>query len=403
MAVYRPKLPDGWLEPDSEGESPFLNEKPVFRFPGWPYKRFSARRERRRKRYAMKKLLAPSFLLSRKTKILAREARKQYRLDDFSKLPTELILAIMKQTKVRDLKNLVQADQRTRSIAKRNVKAIHIGIQEEQFPEYHRLFGTFDSMTPEQEYHAMLEEENREWWRVKDNEQLMMTRSPHQRLKDKQRLLGNRGRIALYSTLAKDIEVTRIALCREEEPPRPGSARLTEKALMLFWKMQWNDRPGLEHLGERSETEDYYLDIRNQLFANEMPEVRSRFVEILTFVGSRLWRETGLWQWIKTWYAENMSFTQSRQHINTEDVVRWARNVAADLTVETILKISIGRALRMDHLDACDPDLDWIHVTIMDRLAERLDEATAVLTTGIPAYDFRFGQAIGLRAEKIVG
>ncbi|KAL8904357.1 MAG: hypothetical protein Q9207_003336 [Kuettlingeria erythrocarpa] len=401
MAVYRPKLPDGCLEPDSQGESPFLNDKPVFKFPGWPYKRHSARRENQRRRYAMRKLMTTSFLLRRRTKRLAREARKRYRLDNFSKLPTELILAIMKQTKEPDLKNLVQANQRTRSIAKRNVKAIHIGIQEEQFPEYHQLFGTLESMTPQQEYHAMLEEENREWWRVKDNEQLWITHGPHQRLKDKQRLPGHRGRIALYSTLAKDIETTRIALCREEEPPKPGSLRMTERALMLFWKMQWNDRPGLEHLGERSETEEFYLDTRHQLFANEIPEVRSRFVEILTFVGSRLWSETGLWQWIKTWYVENMSFIQSRQHV--EDVERWARNVAADLTVETISKIGIGRALRMDHPDACDPDLRWIHETMMDRLAERLDEATAVLTAGIPVHDFRFGQAIGLRAEEIVG
>ncbi|KAL8761195.1 MAG: hypothetical protein Q9184_002658 [Pyrenodesmia sp. 2 TL-2023] len=356
--------------------------------------------ESREKQYVIERLMTPSFLLSRRRKTLAREARKRYHFDNFSKLPTELILAIMKKSRLRDLKNLVRANQRTRSIAKWNETTIHIGIQEEQFPEYHQLFGTFDRMTPQQEYHVMVEEENREWWRYKDEEQLMMMRGP---TADKQQLLGHRGRTALYSALAKDIETTRIALCNEEEPPRPGSTKLTEKALMLFWKMQWNDRPGLEHLCERSQTEDHYLDIRHKLFANEMPEVRSRFVEILTFVGSRFWRESQLWQWIHTWELENLDRIQSQQHTSMEALDCWGRNLAADLTVDAISKIGIRRALRMDHPDACDRDLEWIHDTMMDRLEELLDKAAELLSTQILTHEFRFGQAIGLQAEKIAG
>lgn len=392
MANDQHNYPVEWLGTSSDDESPFVNNL---------YERqYVAMREARRKQHVLEKLMTPSFLLSRRRKTLARESRKRHHFDNFSKLPTELILAIMKKSKRRDLKNLVRANQRTRSIAKWNQTTIHIGIQEEQFPEYYQLFGTFDRMTPEQEYHVMVEEENREWWKKKDDEQLMWIRGS---TGDKRHLPGHRGRIALYSALAKDLAVTRIELCNEEGPPRLGDKKLTEKALMLFWKMQWNDRPGLEHLCERSETEDHYLDIRHKLFANEMPEVRSRFIEILTFVGSRFWRESQLWQWIKTWVTENLDRIQSQQHTSLEALECWGRNLTADLTVEAVSKIGIRRALRMDHPDVCDIDLDWIHNTMMDRLEELLIEGTHVLSTHTPTHNFRFGQAIGLRAEEIVG
>ncbi|KAL8927020.1 MAG: hypothetical protein Q9208_002565 [Pyrenodesmia sp. 3 TL-2023] len=392
MAKDQHKHPEEWLGISSDDGSPFM-EMPLYK------RQHIAIREARKQR-VLEKLMTPSLLLSRRRKTSARKSRKRHHFDYFSKLPTELILAIMKKSKQRDLKNLVRANQRTRSIAKWNQTTIHIGIQEEQFPEYHQLFGTFDRMTPEQEYAAMVEEENREWWKKKDDEQLIGIRGS---TGDMQHLPGHHGRTALYSALAKDLAIARIELCNEEGLPRLGDKKLTEKALMLFWKMQWNDRPGLEHLCERSETEDHYLDIRHKLFVNEKPEVRSRFIEILTFVGSRFWRESQLWHWILTWVTENLGHIRSQQHTSVEALECWGRNLAADLTVEAVSKIGIRRALRMDHPDVCDIDLDWILNTMIDRLEELLIEGTHVLSTHTPTHDFRFGQAIGLRAEEIVG
>ncbi|KAL8647083.1 MAG: hypothetical protein Q9210_005765 [Variospora velana] len=340
-----------------------------------------------------------SSIIARRVKTPAWEARNPCHFD---RLPGELILDIMRKTRSQDLRTLVKANKGIRSIAKLNARAIHVGIQKEQFPDFHQLFGTAELKTPDQEYRTMIEEENRQWWRVKEDEWFNKADESQQRRDMKLFASGDVGRVALYVALVKDIEAARLELYDDEIHFGTRSIASMEKALTLFWKMQWSDRPGLEHLCERTETEDYYVDIRCRLFAGEEPGVRECFIAVLKHVALTLWARLEFWNFTRGWAFDNRDVIESQSHISVDELESWVRGLVAELTVEVISKIGIRRAISLDHADVRAPEAWWIPERISGRLDELLEETAVALKIQAPGQVFRFGSAIGLQAHDIV-
>lgn len=407
MSNSRFDCPEEWLEPEAQGADLCIEKKVFLEMPE-PKRKRLAKREAK-KRDAIKILMTPSLVLARKRKTIAQQSRRRYHFDSFQKLPAELILEIMEKTKPRDLKNLVLATQRVERIAKLHEQSIHIGIQKEQFFEYYRLFGTDDLMTPDQEYHTAIEKENREWWNDEEDKRFYLEHGIRRHTNLKLASPGVVGRVTLYSALAKDIEDARIALTSESLPLSAGSIEVTEKALLLFWQMQWNDRPGLEHLCERTETENGYNNKRQKLFTTEGPQVRSCFLNILKPVVLRVWKRLEFWDYTRSWSSNNINVIRSQQQINTDDLDSWVREMVAELMIEVTLKIGVRRALRLNHADECDRDTEWIIERTVDKLEELLKDLLEDLlqgTVSVPKIPvpraFLFGRAMGLQPEDII-
>ncbi|KAL9009393.1 MAG: hypothetical protein Q9173_005572 [Seirophora scorigena] len=397
MANEQSIPPIKWYEADLEAGNPFTTKTDFMKMPT-AKKDHSAEQVARRSKILHRKLRRSSVTARRIMKSTP-EARNRCHID---KLPGELVLEIMKKTRSQDLRNLVQANKGIRSIAKLNAKAVHVGIQKEQFPDLHQLFGTAGQKTPDQEYHRMIEEENREWWRVEEEKWCNMADASQQRRDIIPFSSGDVGRVALYTTLVEDIEAARTELDDEGTWFGTGSIASTEKALTLFWKMQWNDRPGLEHLCERTETEDHYIDLRCKLFAAEEPEVRSCFIAILRQVASALWARLEFWDFTRAWSSDNRGVIESQSNISVNELESWVRRLVAELTVEVISKIGIRRAISLDHADVCAPDAEWILVRMSGRLEELLEGTAVVLKIQAPGQVFRFGSAVGLQPHDII-
>ncbi|KAL9022014.1 MAG: hypothetical protein Q9185_000755 [Variospora sp. 1 TL-2023] len=338
-------------------------------------------------------------IITRQVKTPAREA---WNPCHFDRLPGELVLDIMRKTRSQDLGNLVQANKCIRSIAKSNARAIYVGIQKEQFPDFHQLFGTADQKTPDQEYHTMIEEENRQWWRVEEDKWFKKAEESQQRRDTKPFASGDVGRVALYEALLKDIEAAKLELYNDEIHFGTRSIASMEKALTLFWKMQWSDRPGLEHLCERTETEDYYIDIRCRLFAAEEPGVRECFIAVLKHVASNLWARLGFWDLTRGWASDNRNVIESQSRISVDELESWVRGLVAELTVEVISKIGIRRAISLDQADVRAPEANWVLERMSGTLDELLEETAVALKIQALGQVFRFGSAIGLQPHDIV-
>ncbi|KAI4286751.1 MAG: hypothetical protein L6R35_003996 [Caloplaca aegaea] len=340
-----------------------------------------------------------TFIIAHRVKTPAWQAKNPCHFD---RLPGELILDIMRKTRSQDLANLVQANKGIRSIAKLNARAIHVGIQKEQFPDFHQLFGTADLKTPDQEYHTMIEEENRQWWRVEEDKWFNKADESQQRRDTKPFASGDVGRVTLYVALVKDIEAARLELYNDEIHFGTSSIASMEKALTLFWKMQWSDRPGLEHLCECTETEDYYIDIRCRLFAAEELGVRECFIAVLKHVASALWARLEFWDFTRGWASENRDVIESQSRINIDELESWVRGLVAELMVEVISKIGIRRAISLDQADVRAPEASWILEKISGRLDELLKKTAVALKIQAVGQVFRFGSAIGLQPHDIV-
>ncbi|KAI4113166.1 MAG: hypothetical protein LQ345_005792 [Seirophora villosa] len=397
MANEQSNPPTEWYEAGLEEGSPFTTEKDFMKMPTAKKDRLAEQVARQRR--ILHRKLRRSSVMARRIIAPTPKARNRCHINN---LPGELVLEIMKKTKSQDLRNLVQANKGIRSIAKLNARAIHIGIQKEQFPDLHQLFGTAGQKTPDQEYHSMIEEENRKWWRVEEEKWFKMADASQQRRDIVPFSSGDVGRVALYTTLVKDIEAARTELDDDGMWFGTRSIASTEKALTLFWKMQWNDRPGLEHLCERTETEDHYINLRCKLFAAEEPEVRSHFISILRQVASALWARLEFWDFTRAWYSDNRFVIESQSNISVDELESWVRGLVAELTVEVISKIGIRRAISLDHADVCAPDTDWILERMSGRLEELLEGTAVVLKIQAPGQVFRFGSAIGLQAHDII-
>ncbi|KAL8725855.1 MAG: hypothetical protein Q9166_007101 [cf. Caloplaca sp. 2 TL-2023] len=219
-----------------------------------------------------------------------------------------------------------------------NKKTILKGVHEQQFPEYYQFFGMVGEETLDQDYHVAIE-----------------TRTPRMGF-------GTRavGRIVLFAALAEDIEKAATTVHEEGITITAGSEELTRKALMLFWKMQWNYRPGLDHLCDQDETERNYLNIRHKLFTAATPAVQARFKEILKLVGSRLWKDLELWDFTIDWSARNQRYIIAEHYITARDLETWVQDLPAELTIEVISKIGIVRAIKLDHADSCGWDMSWL-------------------------------------------
>lgn len=389
------------LEPDFKSKSPFIEKKAFLGMPAAKRKRLTVR-ARRYSKYVTRKLTRPLLIMARKIQTAARQATKRwYDSNRFKKLPAELILEIMKKTSLEDLENLKLAYPRLKKIAMSNEKAIHVGMQQDRFPEYYRIFGSADRMTPGQEYHTKIEREYREWWETEADKWYgnnLYRQTKH----------GDVGRIYRYSDLARKIKHTMSALDDEQISFGAESTNWTWKALMLFWKMQWHDRPGLGHLCERSETEDSYIDIRQKLFAAEEPEVRARFIDILKPVASRLWERVEDCGITEAWSSTHADVIRNQQHIKINDLDSWVRELAAELIVEVICKIGIDRALYVyneaDHDGYYwdDYEVQYIDQRMENRLKELLERTAFLLRFQAPSTVFRFGRVIEVQPDDII-
>ncbi|KAL9029595.1 MAG: hypothetical protein Q9196_002185 [Gyalolechia fulgens] len=352
--------------------------------------------------FIQKSYTDPSFFQAIYSRSIIRVARKRHRCHGYGRLSADVILNITRYMNRRDLKNLLRVNKDFAQLGMSCTATIHIGIQREQYPEYYELFGTINRQTPDQEYHSMIEKENREWWEWRVDETFRMSDGCSTEREHHEFRPGEAGRVDLYATLAGDIEKAKIALRGEKISFSLRSEDVTRKALMLFWKMQWNDRYGLEHLCERTETEEHYVHVRQNLFLAEKPAVKARFIKILKPVARRVWKRLEFRVYTKAWSMTNRRLLRNEQHISVGALDTWVRDLAAELTIEAISKIGIVRALQLECAQVSDWDTAWIHEAIVDRLEELLDETVTVLQIGAPNEVFQFGRALGLAPEDVV-
>ncbi|KAL8852287.1 MAG: hypothetical protein Q9221_002782 [Calogaya cf. arnoldii] len=314
-----------------------------------------------------------------------REKARSARLGD---LPSEVILGMMKWMKL----------GRSRELT------IIKGIQSQQYPDFHKLFGTVGEEKEDEKWYVSAEKEDREWWLREDNRRNgggtghegwsgQSWNSLHPLPTEFV------GRIRFFVALAEDIEKTAAAL-KEEGciTDDAGSEGVTRRALLLFRKMQWIDRPGLEHLCSQDDTVFEYMELRRGYFDDETAEVRIRFQEIMRFLGSRVWKRLEMWDWTREW--STMQQYMGRQYIG-EEVEMCVRDFTAELAVQVVSKIGIDRAIKLDYTH--DSDTAWINEKAIDRLEKFLDDMEGFLRTGIPLPAFGcFGGTTGVLAGDIV-
>lgn len=321
-------------------------------------------------------------------------------------LPTEILHKKPKHPKPYDLLklryiNVLFADLDTPYT---NTACIDIEMGRREYPEYWKIFGTADQQTPDQQYHRMIEQENRGWWETRDGKQSQTFASEEE------------GRLELYSVLAADIENAKLALEASDIEFNPRTKKATTKALLLFWRMQWHDRPGLKHLCERSETEEMNLNTRYNLFVTEKLEVRTQFLEILKQVANRLWKTLGFRKYTRKWSLRNGRLLRYEQFINVKDMNTWVQDLTAEMTIEVISKIGIVRALQMveraqasdtaqvvKSAQASESEREcWINKAVVERLDKMLEETAEVLKSKAPGKVFRFGTLLGLQPGDVV-
>ncbi|KAL8937358.1 MAG: hypothetical protein Q9216_004464 [Gyalolechia sp. 2 TL-2023] len=317
-------------------------------------------------------------------------------------LPAAAILNLTKYMKPNDPRNFLRLNDNFADFGVSNTETIHTGIQRQQYPEYYELFGTNQQQTPDQEYHRMIEKENREWWNWQEERIFYDAYKFPDREHPRVLRPTEAGRVDLYSTLTRDIEKVETVLGKQGISFSLWSKGVTRRALMLFWKMQWNDRPGLEHLCERTETEEMYLKIRHDLFLTEEPDVRGRFIEILRYIARRLWQRLEFRDYTKDWSLTNRRLLRYEQHTRFRNLDDWIRDLTAELTIEVISKIGILRAFRMESAQACTGELAWINEAIIGRFEQLLEGTATVFPIQAPNKVFQFGRAIGLEPLDVV-
>ncbi|KAL9029254.1 MAG: hypothetical protein Q9180_007051 [Flavoplaca navasiana] len=330
------------------------------------------------------------------------------RIDSLGQLPPEIILEVMKWTNLQDLGKLLLTNKDISVLASTSKRSIVKGIQSNQYPEYHQLFGVFKEETQLHKDNLSAYMHTRRWWIWKDDWEYEHREETY---KDKPR--GSRSfpqllrtgpidRISFFAALAEEIEKTAAALKVEEgEEFDVAKERVTRQALVLFWRLQWMDQPGLEYLCKMHDMALDFLDMQQQLFAAETSEVMSRYQEILKLVGSGLWKRLELWDFTRAWWMENIDLIKRQGRMSVGEVGIRVRQLTAELVVEVVSKIGIGRAIRLNHADSCDWDTLWINGGMAERLMELLDDVVPVLKHGgeIPNHGFR--ETAGLLAEDI--
>lgn len=343
-----------------------------------------------------------------------RKKQEKAHPDRFGRLPPELVLEVTKWTNIQDLGNFVFSSSTVSELASTSKRAISKGIQAQQYQELHQTFGMVGEETPDQKWYLVGEEENRKWWLREDRRRYGQDRGREGdgRHEDRQghsreSLLpltpGCIGRINFFAALAEDMEKTAAAL-KEAKciTANAGSEGLTRQALLLCQKLQWIDRPGLEHLCSQDDTVHDYLELRRELFDAEAPEVRTRFQEIMRLVGSRVWKRLELWDWTREWSTRNKELIARQQYIGCRGLKMWVREVTAELAVEVVSKIGLDRAIKLDYTHGSIVDMIWINEKVIDRLEELLDDMEKILRNGGHPPAYGFGGTIGLVPENIV-
>ncbi|KAL8817750.1 MAG: hypothetical protein Q9223_003477 [Gallowayella weberi] len=352
----------------------------------------------------------------KRSRQMARTTREEPCPIYFNYLPPELVIEVMRWTNPAALINLVDTkNTRISAIASTNWRTILLGVSTQQFSEFHDLFGMYGKETPDQEYNLAVAEESGEWWARKDDEALQKSSERACRWNINEAAASTpiifhephaneeSGRIELFVYFAKEIEAAATALDKEIIEFDAGSGALTKKALMLFWKMQWNDLPGLDRLCKRDETDTdrYYFHVRLSLFTAETPEVQARFQEIIRAIGSRLWNGLKFWDFTSEWSMQHEPYITTQWHISVSDLEIWLQDLIAELTVEVICKIGISRAIELDHADYCSWRTEWINERMSDRLMDFLRDLPQWLRIGYLPPVLKFGRAIGLLPEEI--
>ncbi|KAL8883356.1 MAG: hypothetical protein Q9192_007219 [Flavoplaca navasiana] len=330
------------------------------------------------------------------------------RIDSLGQLPPEIILEVMKWTNLQDLGKLLLINKDISVLASTSKRSIVKSIQSNQYPEYHQLFGVFKEETQLHKDNLSAYMHTQRWWIWKDDWECEHREETY---KDKPR--GSRSfpqllrtgpidRLKFFAALAEKIEKTAAALKVEEgEDFDVGKEEVTRQALVLFWRLQWMDQPGLEYLCKMHDMALDFLDMQQQLFAAETSEVMSRYQEILKLVGSGLWKRLELWDFTRAWWIENIDLIKSQRRMSAGEVGIWVRQLTAELVVEVVSKIGIDRAIRLKHADVCDWDTLWINGQMADRLMELLDAMVPILKHGGEILNYGFRETVGLLPEDI--
>lgn len=314
-----------------------------------------------------------------------------------------MILEVMKWTNLQGLGKLLLINKDISVLASTSKRSIIKGIQSHQYPEYHQLFGVFEEETQLHKDNLSAYMDTQKWWIWKDDWEYQ-----HREEKYRDKPRGSRNfpqllrtgpidRINFFAALAEEIDKTAAALKVEEgEDFDVGKEGVTRQALVLFWRLQWMDQPGLEYLCKMHDMALAYLDIQQQLFAAEASEVTSRYQEILKLVGSGLWKRLELWDFTRAWWIENIDLIKSQRRMSAGEVGIWVRQLTAELVVEVVSKIGIDRAIRLKHADNCDWDTLWINGEMAERLMELLDDMVPILKHGGEIPNYGFGETVGL-------
>lgn len=334
--------------------------------------------------------------------------QEKARLDRFGSLPPELKMEVTKWMNLQDLGNLILSSDAVSELASARKRAISRGIQAHQYPELCKTFGMPGEETEDQKWYLVAEKENQEWWLLDDEKRYGEDRGPKERQdhsRDSSLPLtpGCIGRIKFFTALAEDMDRTAEALKEAEcMTSETGSEGLTRRALLLCLKLQWIDRPGLEHLCSQDDLVHDYLELRQEMYDAEASEVRTRFREIMRLVGSRVWKRLELWCWTYQWSLNHKELISRQQYIGWEKAKMWLRDVTAELAVEVVSKIGLDRAIKLNYTCGPSEDMIWINETVIDRLEELFDDLKKILRNGGRLPTYGFGVTVGLLPEDIV-
>ncbi|KAL8994066.1 MAG: hypothetical protein Q9169_005874, partial [Polycauliona sp. 2 TL-2023] len=283
-------------------------------------------------------------------------------------------------------------------------------VQFRPYLEYSQLFGSVGRKTQLQVDNLRAELDTRKWWASRDDheyehrEEAFIDRPRGKWSFAGPLELGPKSRILYFATLRREIKETRMTLKEVEEKAScydQTKKEVTRRALVLFWRLRWMNRPGLEHLASQDEMTGYFVQFAEEIIDAEQPEVQDRYREIVRFIGSRLWNRLHLWDFTRDWWSWNSIRMAGQPYWDVECLENVVRDITAELVVEVVSKIGIDRALRLDHAERCDWDTTWINERLADRLMEVLDELLPKLRSGSNPPESGFGGAMGILPDEI--
>ena len=326
-----------------------------------------------------------------------RQRSKEQRSSPFDRLPTELILSLMRRTHVDDLLALANSTKVCRAIFEANEIAILRGIEIEQFPEWKWLFGETTCRSLAQSQHlkdAMTVENNfGEVFLAWSEEFLKMMR-----LIDKNKFTGLRYLMflqKLQDEVDNDIKAT-------ESHTKKTITRRTAICLRSFAFQ----RPEIVKEEDRTEN-DPVIDVnglpweaRSQLVSEQPASTKAEIKSLLEIVIEAFSHELQriLISW--TWYY--MGLIDNHGPEKVKQVKKWMSKLVIGLIIEEVIpqwwsqtkdsSLYLEFASKMSVFD------------LLDRLRGLLpmdDGGMADALQGVKD-GIAFGESIGLDLEKLV-